>query len=487
MPRNTDFGANAMAARQLNRVLQHLSTILDRQETAGMADTDLVKRYVQERDEAAFEAILRRHGPMVLGVCWRVLRNRQDAEDAFQATFLVLVRKASQLRSPGLVGNWLYGVAYRTALHARNAAARRRVEEAAVVARTEIPEDPCAELRAVLDRAVARLPEKYRAVVVLSDLQGKTRKEIARHLGLPEGTVASRLARARQRLAKWLTRQGISVTSGALAALPQSATAPVPASLLLATANAARLMVAGRAAATGIISAKVLALKEGVLQAMWMTKMKSLIMLSLVLGLGIGTGMVAYPRAGQEQQGPKQARSKPAKGHALAEPEKPTIQEKVSERVDLAGDPLPEGAMARFGTVGFRLGNPVQGLAFGPEGKSLVAADWSGIYVWDSATGKELRRIGGDHETHLGSCSFSADGKRFATCVTERQSGTIHVWEVLSGAQIAQFPAPAWSKVVLSANGTLVASCSQGNIHLWDIARGQELGQWTVQQKVRGG
>lgn len=124
-----------------------------------MADADLVKRYVQDRDETAFEAILRRHGPMVYGVCRRVLHNRHDAEDAFQATFLVLVRNASRVRSPHLVGNWLYGVAYRTALHARNAAIRRRAQEAAVSARTERPDDPWAELRAVLDQALERLPE----------------------------------------------------------------------------------------------------------------------------------------------------------------------------------------------------------------------------------------------------------------------------------------------------------------------------------------
>src|SRR5262249_12586006 len=151
-------------------------TVLVRQEVAGMADGDLLRRYLLHRDEAVFEALVRRHGPMVMGVCRRVLHNLHDAEDAFQATFLVLVRRASTLRSPGMVGNWLYGVAYRTALEARKTAAKRRAKEAKVVPRTESPRDAWADLRPVLDQELDRLPDKYRAVIVLCDLEGKTRK-----------------------------------------------------------------------------------------------------------------------------------------------------------------------------------------------------------------------------------------------------------------------------------------------------------------------
>src|SRR5712692_2333946 len=107
-----------MAIGQLSKVIEHVRSILAKQDAAGMTDGDLLKRYVQQRDEAAFETLVRRHGPMVFGVCQRVLHNLHDAEDAFQATFLVLVKKASTVRSTGLLGNWLYGVGYRTALHA---------------------------------------------------------------------------------------------------------------------------------------------------------------------------------------------------------------------------------------------------------------------------------------------------------------------------------------------------------------------------------
>src|SRR5438067_1134485 len=130
-----------MATQQLSRVVQHLRGMLAMEDAAGVPDADLLKRYVHEHDEAAFEMLVRRHGPMVLGVCRRLLHNPHDAEDAFQVTFLVLVRKASALHSPGTIGNWLYGVAYRTALEVRKASAKRRAKEAMAIPRAETPQD----------------------------------------------------------------------------------------------------------------------------------------------------------------------------------------------------------------------------------------------------------------------------------------------------------------------------------------------------------
>src|SRR6516225_11621793 len=143
----------------------------------GTKDGDLLDLYVRQRDEAAFEALVRRHGPMVLGVCRRIAGNAHDAEDAFQATFLVLVRKATTIRPAGMVGNWLHGVAQRTALEARRSAAKRRAKEAQVAPRTETPDDSLAHLRRILDQELTRLPDKYRSVLVLCDLEGSTRKE----------------------------------------------------------------------------------------------------------------------------------------------------------------------------------------------------------------------------------------------------------------------------------------------------------------------
>src|SRR5262245_37708928 len=192
-----------MATHRLRKALGHLQSAL----TPPEGDGPLLARFVACRDEAAFAALVRRHGPLVLGVCRRVLRHAQDAEDAFQATFLVLVRKAASIVPRERGANWIYGVAHQTALKARATAARRKGRERQV---TGMPEPAVAEqdhwrdLQPLLDEELSRLPDKYRSVIVLCDLEGKSRKETARQLGCPEGTVAGRLARARAMLAKRL-------------------------------------------------------------------------------------------------------------------------------------------------------------------------------------------------------------------------------------------------------------------------------------------
>jgi RNA polymerase sigma factor (sigma-70 family) len=304
-----------MAAEPLSKVLAHLRRVLDRQGVAGETDAELLTRYLRRHDEAAFEALVRRHGPMVHGVCRRVLRHEADADDAFQATFLVLIRKVSSLRAPGLLGNWLYGVAYRTALEAKRAAARRRAKEATMTARTQVPREAGFELRDVLDQELERLPDKYRAVVVLCDLQGKTRKEAARQLGWPEGTVAGRLARARALLARRLAKHGLALSSTAVAAaLAETASASVPAPLVALTVKIATALAAQQAAAAGLISANVHALAEGVLKTMLWNKLKTITIVVLTAcGVGLGTGSVYYrSAAAQADQLQSAAKDPPA-------------------------------------------------------------------------------------------------------------------------------------------------------------------------------
>src|SRR5262249_41492925 len=193
----------------------------------GPSDGQLLEGYLSQRDEEALAALVGRYAPMVWGVCRRALGDEHDAEDAFQATFLVLVRKAGSIRPREMVGNWLCGGAYNTALKARATAARRRARERPVPAvpqRAVTDRDVWQDVGPVLDQELSRLPHKYRAVVVLCHLEGKTRKEAARQLGVPEGTVASRLATARGMLAKWLTRRGVVLSAGALAPVWRPAT-----------------------------------------------------------------------------------------------------------------------------------------------------------------------------------------------------------------------------------------------------------------------
>src|SRR5262245_49220037 len=288
-----------MAASEMNEVIEHLRrTVLLRNESL-LTDGQLLGCFIESRDAGtAFAALVRRHGPMVWGVCRRLL-NSHDAEDAFQATFLVLVRKATSIVPREKVANWLYGVAHQPALMARRTAARRRAREKQV---TQMPEpaapekDHWRELQPLLDQELSRLPDAYREIIVLSDLEGKTRREVARQLGVPEGTVGSRLGRARIMLAERLARHGLVVSAAALAAASceQASAACVPSSLVSSTIKAASLLAAGQAAATGAIPVKVVALSEGVLKAMLLTKLKTTLTVVLILSF-MATGATMLP------------------------------------------------------------------------------------------------------------------------------------------------------------------------------------------------
>jgi RNA polymerase sigma factor (sigma-70 family) len=232
---------------------------------------------------------------MVWGVCCRLLPNHHDAEDAFQATFLVLVRKAADVPRQA-VANWLYGVARQTAVRLRATAAKRGRRETQVVNMPEptVAEVRDADLQSVLDEELGRLPEHYRGVIVLCGLEGMTRKEAARQLGSPEGSVASRLARARALLAKRLTQRGVVFSGGSVAAVlsAASASASAPPALVASTIKAVSLLAASKAAATGVIPAKVAALTEGVARAMVLAKLKT-VTCALALTVLVGLGGVA--------------------------------------------------------------------------------------------------------------------------------------------------------------------------------------------------
>ena len=235
----------------------------------GLTDGQLLGRYVARRDDDAFEALVRRHGPMVLAVCRRVLRHAQDAEDAFQATFLILAKRAAAVAGRAAVGGWLHTVAYHAALAARASGLRRKARERQVEDMPHPvapPKDDQRELLELLDRELARLPEKYRLPVVLCELEGRSRREAARELGLPEGTLSSRLAAARKTLAARLSRYGAAVTAAALTGLlaPGARAARVPGALAVSTIRAAG----------GVVPAGVAALAQGVMKAMLLTKLK---------------------------------------------------------------------------------------------------------------------------------------------------------------------------------------------------------------------
>jgi RNA polymerase sigma factor (sigma-70 family) len=294
-------------ARQLGKVIRHLRGALARgDEEAG--DGQLLERFLARHDEGAFEVLVRRHGAMVLATCRRVLRNSHDAEDAFQATFLLLARRAAAVRQRGSLGSFLYAVARNTALHARRAAARRKAKEANAMPRPEPRQDAWDGLREALDEELARLPEKYRVPVLLCDLEGLTRKQAARRLGVPEGTVAGRLARARALLARRLSRHGPALSGAALAvALSGEASAAVPATLVGLTVRVAALVAAGQAP---VVTTAAGALMKEVMKTMLLTKLK-LAVGALMVAAALGAGSLIYRAAGQAPGGERRAEARP--------------------------------------------------------------------------------------------------------------------------------------------------------------------------------
>jgi RNA polymerase sigma factor (sigma-70 family) len=276
---------------------------------SGLTEYQLLQRYTDRRDEAAFSALVARHAPMVLGVCRRMLADPQDVEDAFQATFLVLVRKAKALRPHDAVGHWLHGVAYRVALRARSETTRRRSRERTVASVEDLAPaiggehpGPDFELRPLLDEELRRLPATYRAAVVLCYLDGQTHEEAARQLGWPVGTVKGRLARAKDLLRDRLTRRGLTLGAGGMAALmSRQAEASVPSEWVDATVSAASRVAAGKTTA-GVVSASVAALVEGVVWTMMFNSLK--LVAALAAATALASGAVAYARQDREQGTP---------------------------------------------------------------------------------------------------------------------------------------------------------------------------------------
>jgi RNA polymerase sigma factor (sigma-70 family) len=277
-----------MTTRVVQGVLDHLRRSVLREQETSLTDGDLLSLYLTQHAEPAFEALVRRHGPMVLGVCRRVLANTADAEDAFQATFLVLVRKAALVRPREKVAVWLHGVAYHTALKARAAAVNRRDKEREAAERSlpDRPDEPWADLLPVLDRELHLLPDRYRIPIVLCELEGKSHKEAAQQMGWPLGTLSGRLSRGRALLARRMARHG----APAVAALAVSRAA-VSAPLAASTARAAVAYALGKI----LVSARAAALAEGMVKSMLLTKLKAVAAVCLlIVSAGAAIALGAY-------------------------------------------------------------------------------------------------------------------------------------------------------------------------------------------------
>jgi RNA polymerase sigma factor (sigma-70 family) len=474
----------------MREVIQTLrTTVLLRD---GMTDAQLLADYLVHHDDAALAFLVKRHAPIVWGVCRRVLANHHDAEDAFQATFLVLVRKAALIRNKELLANWLYGVARQTALNARTTLAKRNKREQQVTVMPEpaqTEQQLVSDLGPLLDQELGLLPENYRAVIVLCDLEGKTRQEAARCLDCPEGTVASRLVRARTLLAKRLATHGMP--SGALAVVLSQATASagVPASVLISTIKAAALFAVGQTGA-GAISVKVVALAEGVLKAMLLknlTKLAVAVVLTCLFGLVAAAWVVAQTKS---ENATSAANARPM----IKVPDSKDVKAKAPPRepkIDRYGDPLPKGAVARLGTVRWRHGGPVYAVAYSPGGKLLASAGFDGIVrLWEPDSGKEIRRLEG-HKSHVRCLAFSPDGKVLASSgdAEEKQAqggeeSIVRLWDVSGGKQIGQLKGHTdrVHSLAFTTSGKILAAGGDDRTHLWDWAAGMQVGLLDKQQ-----
>ncbi len=328
-------------------VLRHLTTLCHSGVLSNLNDEQLLERFIELSDESAHEAfamLVRRHGPMVLGVCTRVLHDAHEAEDAFQATFLVLARKATSVVPREKVANWLYGVAYRTAQEARVRTARRRAREERVAARSRIQIHEEAlhnELRAILDDELACLPARYRGPIVLCELEGLTRQEAAQRLGVPEGTLSSRLARAKARLRDRLARRGLAIPAGAISlAAAREASAALLSDGLIESTTVAATRVAAGASAAAVLSTSVVTLAEGVLKTMLLTKLKGI---ALVVGSSVAliSGAVALGQTGPGERTTQQV-----------DAERMTAMERKLDRIIDALDRLSSATGGPMGAPG---------------------------------------------------------------------------------------------------------------------------------------
>ncbi|MDB5352441.1 MAG: polymerase sigma factor, sigma-70 family [Planctomycetota bacterium] len=371
----------------------------------NLSDTQLLERFLDRRDggEAAFEVLVARHGAMVMGVCRQVLGPADGVEDAFQATFLVLVRQAGSIRKRESLGPWLHGVARRVAMRSRRDAARRRDRERAAF-RVVHGDEPDSSLAATLHDEIARLPEKYRTPIVLCDLEGQSHAEAARRLDWPIGTVSGRLSRARALLRSRIARRGLALSTAAIASTLGTARASVAPQLVTRTVELAASSVTGLS-----VSHSAAALAATVLQVRALPFLK--IAAGLILSAGLGVSGLQALR--------EQAAAEPSRSVSAASPQTSPATPPTTRR---------EPAAARRRQIEDE--RHITSVALAPDGVTLASGSLDAtVTLWDLETGQEKSTFLG-HTGAVTSLAFTHDGRMLASASDDH---TVKLWNVATG------------------------------------------------------
>jgi RNA polymerase sigma factor (sigma-70 family) len=441
----------------------HPDPILPDEEISRLPDGQLLERYVLRNHHGAFAALVHRYGTLVLGVCERVLQDRHDAEDAFQATFLVLARKASRLHRRGTLSSWLYSVAFRTALKARGIAARRRAHErkaASMPAAQHSDEQAWAELRPLFDEELNHLPHKYRAPLVLCFLEGKTHLQAARELGWSSGSMSRRIDRGRELLRQRLTKRGVALPAVLLCTLltERARASIVTYSLEQSTVRAAIIYGSTGTATAGLLSRDAAALAEQVVRSGTSTTMKVLYAVGAVAILAIGAG--AAIQINTQGSGLRATRNLASGSSSCGSP--------------VAAADSNAGMLAPVGTI--RSTGPIQALALTNDGKLLASACRTPnhpIRIFDRKSGEECFKITGQFGSIL-TLTFTPDGMTLAAA---GEDGVIRLWQMTSGAELTALRGHQGSIPVVrfSPDGrALFSGGVDGTIRVWQAAGWRE-------------
>jgi len=455
-----------MSTTDLATAMRRLRRVAARQAGSSLSDAELVRRFVATRDEAAFEVLVWRHGGRVLGLCRHLLRAAHDAEDAFQATFLVFVRKAGGIGKRESVGSWLCKVAYRASLRLRALQARQLpTRDDLEVADSVSPSDHQPDLRPILDEEVQRLPERYRVPVVLCYLEGKTTQEAAEQLGRSRWTIGTQLARAKELLRKRLTRRGVTLSAGTVGVVlsqvvQEAASAATHAPLVVQTVDVAIRFVINPASVAGGPTARAAALATGVLKTMFFAKLHTAALAAVAfIGLTAGSFMLAQEKASDK---PGQ---KPGASPAT------TAQESQKARPARA-DANPQEWKQR---AAIELGGKASAysLALSPDGKLIAVGSEGKIQLWTVEGGQHLADL--EHQGTIWSLAFSPNGRVLAS---GSKAGTVMLWDVPSRLLKASSEGHAdnVNSVAFSPDGKLLATGSfDKTVRLWDADTGKEV------------